>query len=107
MIRLREEGNHKYFEYVSKNGVVYSLLEGLTIGDRLTSDYVFIMLDGYDSDKETFYPRFVDFICGCMDMESEEYRQYVEYDIDKIVDKFENENPGLIDDIKNGKYERI
>lgn len=90
---------NKEFEYTSKNKITYSLYEGETIpqladsDERKTSDIIFIVLDDY-VDINT---HFVDFVYGASFLgEDKDLEKTIEY----YVDRFEEENKDLVEEIQ-------
>ena len=109
IIEIKENGT-TYFEFVSKNGIHYDLLHGVTVGRRgkpFSTDTVFIMLDCICEDEE-IWNEFIELMGGCSEKfinffqssflatgAEEELKGDEEY-IRKSVDKFESENAELI-----------
>ena len=87
MIKMTEDG----YVFISKNGIQYDLLEGLTFGQkqRYTSDIIFVLLGSPDYNAED---NFVGYLYGAMFFENdlEEY----EKSIGRMVDEFEEKNFG-------------
>ena len=85
MIKLEQEG----YIYISKRGLKYELLEGVSIGSpkQYTSDVIFIMLSGLDLKIQT---PFVGFFYGAsfINESIEEYDQIIE----EMVEEYEREN---------------
>lgn len=81
------------YGYVSKNGIPYSILEGVTIAaeEPYTSDIVFIMCD---STVQGFDDLFVGCFYGVYMLHdgSERYLKEVEETVREYVDKYESKN---------------
>ena len=86
MIELKEQG----YIFISKSGVEYELLEGLSMGtnNRFTSDIIFIMLS--DERYSTELNPFVNFLHGATFIEDsiEEYNEI----ISGYVEEYEKQN---------------
>ena len=85
MIKLTNEG----YVFVSKKGIMYDLLEGMSIGaeKQYTSDIIFIFL--YDADYNV-KDNFVGYLFGAGTMQND-IKGYEET-IGKIVDEYEEKN---------------
>lgn len=85
MLKLTDDG----YTFISKNGIEYDILEGVTIGiePRKTSDMIFIVLNNADYNVED---HIVGYLFGACLLSEREY----EYDevITELVDKYEKEN---------------
>lgn len=85
MLKLMEDG----YQFISKNGIEYDILEGMTIGiePQKTSDMIFIVLNNADYNVED---HIVGYLFGACLLPDREY----EYDkaITELVDKYEKEN---------------
>lgn len=83
MIKLKNKG----YVFISRNGIEYELLEGITIGAarQRTSDIIFIMLS--NTFKYDIQDGYVGHIYGATFLEEniDEYNNY----ISNIVEKFE------------------
>ena len=94
------------YEYVSENGIVYDLYEGVSIGKpyaekRYTSDLIFIVLMKYEDIVER--ARDVGYVFGAGLIEEDNFRKDLEDCIKYQVDEFENENSELINLIRKEK----
>lgn len=85
MLKLTEDG----YSFISKNGIEYDILEGVSIGikPRMTSDIIFILLNDSDYNVEE---HFVGYLFGAYLLPHKE-KEY-EASIGKLVDKYEKEN---------------
>lgn len=85
MLKLTDNG----YTFISKNGIEYDILEGMTIGiePRKTSDMIFIVLNNADYNVED---HIVGYLFGAVLLPEREY----EYDeaISELVDKYEKES---------------
>jgi hypothetical protein len=85
MIKLENDG----YVYISKSGLKYELLEGVTMGAKTsyTSDIIFIMLSDIDLKIET---PFVNFFYGAsfINESIEEYEKI----IGEMVEEYEKNN---------------
>jgi len=94
-----DDFKHEY-EFISDNGIIYSLYEGLTIqkpvdaDNSFTSDIIFIVLDNY-LEIDT---KFINMIYGAGCIEDET----IQNNIKDCVDSFEKENPDLITKLQKG-----
>lgn len=84
MLRKDKEG----YKYISENGIIYNLLEGLTFGNekRFTSDIVFITVGCTENPIVGYFYGAKDF--NAKKKEANEY-------IKKRVDEYEKKNFGL------------
>lgn len=113
LVREKEHNGFR-FEFVSRNGIHYHLLEGVTWGTcRATSGYIFITLDIFEGNApEEAFELAISLMGGsttkCIDyysslaIMSNDPLDYVEDNetIRTIVDRFEKENGVLIALIK-------
>lgn len=85
MIKLTSEG----YVFISKKGIMYDLLEGVSIGteQKITSDIIFIFL--YDTDYNV-KDNFVGYLYGAQILETD--LTGYEESIGKIVDEYEKRN---------------
>ena len=95
MIELTDQG----YVFISKSGVEYELLEGLSMGtnNRYTSDIIFIMLS--DERYATEMNPFVNFLHGATLIEDsfEEYNEVIgeyveEYEKKNNINQFHQQN---------------
>ena len=81
------------YSFLSDSGVEYSLYEGESIGGNTTSDIVFVMNDkciGINTEL-------VGWIYGAfLIIGSEEVREDIQNNIDRMVQNYENNNPDLV-----------
>ena len=91
---INKEGQ---YDFISKNGIRYSLYEAMTINKEgkhdLRSDMLIIFCDNY----EDVQPRFVDYIFGAS------FIATMEDAIDGYVDDFEKSNVDFIEEVKKAK----
>lgn len=85
MLKLTDNG----YTFVSKNGIEYDILEGMTIGvePRKTSDMIFIVLNNADYNVEE---HLVGYLFGACLIPDREYEY--EESIAEIVNEYEKEN---------------
>ena len=99
--------NDDYWEYESKNGLIYELYEGKTIGgDReYTSDIVFIMLDNSKVEYPEKYDdrKIVNWFYGATNWNYKE----TEETIQSFVDEYEEENPDIVEALQPPKRDFI
>ena len=85
MLKLTNDG----YKFISKNGIEYDILEGMSIGvnPRKTSDIIFILLNNADYNVED---HLVGYLFGACLLPEREYKY--EESIAELVDKYEKEN---------------
>lgn len=85
MLKLTDNG----YVFISKNGIKYNVLEGMTIGvkPRKTSDMIFILLNNADYNVEE---HLVGYLFGACLLPDREY-EYEEA-IAELVNEYEKEN---------------
>lgn len=96
------------YDFISDNGITYTLLEGKSLGGRTTSDILFIML-GYDEplfDSFEGIEEFVGWFYGAtllLDMKyRDEYKEYIE----EAVKRYEDNHPEIVNFFKSeNEYE--
>ncbi len=96
------------YEYVSDNGIRYSLYELKTLGGRATPDICFIMNDQYCEIDEDVYKNgktykfgyeAVGWFYGASLIQDSDWDEYVTV-IEEMVDDYEKENPDIVELIK-------
>ena len=104
-----------YWEYESKNGLTYELLEGKTIGasscKEYTSDILFILLDTSKAKDPEIYDdkRMVGWFYGATNLAVVDGYLYKETrkTIESYVDKYERENPDIVKELQPPKRDYI
>lgn len=91
-------GNDGQYDFLSKNGIQYSIYEGMTLqaskeDDRRRSDILFIVCDSYPDVPS----KFVNFVYGAS------FLLTMEDDINDCVDYFEQSNVDFIEEVKKAK----
>lgn len=85
----------KSYQYVSDNGVVYELYEGVTLDKERSSDIVFIMLSYVEELNVEPEDEYVGFIYGNDFLTSRYKEDYIKC-IDRIVDDYEINHPEVV-----------
>lgn len=117
MEKLFQKNNLNGYQYISKNGIVYDLLEGKCLGGKASSDLVFIMLS-YDNfgyadtkiysdacDKFGDVNRFVGWFYGAGFANNPEYN----FDgvLSRYVNDYEEKYANMLSFIKKQMIKRI
>lgn len=88
MIKKNNDGY--YFE--SENGIIYDLLEGVTMGTepQKTSDIIFVVISGLNLEIDTPEEHFVGYLYGASFMNDcmGEYEGYISYMVEEYEKKY-------------------